>query len=40
MNVNQKPNSASLRSLDRKLASIAAGTYSPDDFIIADADAR
>ena len=26
-----------LRRLDRKLSSIAAGRYTPDDFVIADA---
>ena len=31
------PGSDTTRDLDRKLATIAAGRYTPDDFVIADA---
>ena len=37
MTVDPMPAPSPDRRLDRKLASIAAGTYTPDDFIIADA---
>lgn len=37
MNPDGKDDRVTERSLDRKLASIAAGRYTPDDFVIADA---